>query len=707
MPVQLDTPAQYIKGVGPRRAQMLAKVGIETVEDLLKYRPFRYEDRTDLKRIGQLESGVEAVIQGEVTFAGEISTFRKHVRMFEIALADDSGSIPVKFFHQPYLSKVISQGQQIIVYGVPRSDKYSRGLAFINPEFEVLVSGVDSTIHTGRIVPIYRRVEKLTARNLRQIIFNLLDNLADLLDDPLPDRILTAYKFPDRSRAFRLLHFPVCPEGRDQKSFLQEIHSGESPVHKRFVFEEFFLFQLGLQIVRRKREFISKQRRVKINDTIRKRIKQILPFHPTGAQKKVLKEIVEDLSGEKVMNRLLQGDVGSGKTIVAIQAFIAVAENGYQTALMAPTEILAEQHFRSIADFLRDTPYRISFLSGNIRGRQRKAILEKTRAGEVDLLVGTHALIQEGVEFQDLAFVIIDEQHRFGVLQRSQLMEKGGRPDTLVMTATPIPRSLALTVYGDLDVSWLDEMPPGRIPIRTVLKTEKSRSEVYRILRQELEKGRQAYIVYPLIEESEKLDLRAATEMSTHLQADVLPEFQVGLMHGRLDAAEKDELMERFLARKVDVLVSTTVIEVGIDVPNATLMVVENSERFGLSQLHQLRGRIGRGSHESLCILMIDRVKSRGAYERLDIMRRTNDGFQIAERDLEIRGPGEFVGTRQSGLPDFQFGNIVRDRKILELARQEAGKFLKELVRSEADPSREISQLADEWQRHYGLFEIG
>jgi ATP-dependent DNA helicase RecG len=374
---------------------------------------------------------------------------------------------------------------------------------------------------------------------------------------------------------------------------------------------------------------------------------------------------------------------------------------------MAPTEILAEQHLRSIQALLREAPYRISYLSNKVKGSQRKAILKTVQSGKVDLLVGTHALIQEGVKFRDLGFVVIDEQHRFGVLQRSQLMEKGGRPDTLVMTATPIPRSLALTVYGDLDVSLLDEMPPGRMPIQTVLKTEKSRSEVYSVLRNELEKGRQAYVVYPLIEESEKLDLRAATEMSRHLQKEVLPNRQVGLMHGRLGSEEKDELMERFVKGEVDVLVSTTVIEVGIDVPNATLMVIENAERFGLSQLHQLRGRIGRGSHESICILMVDRVKSREAYERLDIMRRTSDGFKIAERDLEIRGPGEFVGTRQSGLPDFRFGNIVRDRKLLELARQEADRFIKSLIRSSTDPRREILRIADEWRSHYGLYEVG
>lgn len=686
---------------------MLEQAGINTAEDLLKYRPFRYEDRTEFRQIRQLKPGSEVVIQGEISYAGEFSTPRKRVKIFEIVVVDASGSIPVKFFNQPYLSKILSKGQQVILFGIPRIDSYSHGLAFVNPEYEILLPGSDLTIHTGRIVPIYRRVGKLTTRSLRQIIFNLLQNLGDQFDDPFPAQVLKKFGFPERSKAFWWIHFPVCPVGNELKSFLQDLLSWRTPAQRRLVFEEFFFFQLGLQIVRRKREFVPKPREIKVGDSIRERIKQILPFHPTEAQKKVLKEIIDDLCGNKVMNRLLQGDVGSGKTVVAIQAFITVAENGYQTALMAPTEILAEQHYRNIRGLLKETPYRIAYLSNKVKGRERKETLARTSSGEVDMIIGTHALIQESVTFKNLGFVIIDEQHRFGVLQRSQLIDKGGRPDTLVMTATPIPRSLALTVYGDLDVSLIDELPPGRVPIRTVLKTEKSRGEVYSVLREELEKGRQAFIVYPLIEESEKLDLRAATEMSEHLQKNVFPDRRIGLIHGRLNSIEKDVLMDRFLAGEVDILVCTTVIEVGIDVPNSTVMLVEHAERFGLSQLHQLRGRIGRGNHESVCILMVDRVKSREAYERLDIMRRTSDGFKIAERDLEIRGPGEFLGTRQSGLPDFRFGNIVRDRKILELARQEADRFLKNLIRASEDPRREIARVAREWKQRYGLYEVG
>jgi ATP-dependent DNA helicase RecG len=473
------------------------------------------------------------------------------------------------------------------------------------------------------------------------------------------------------------------------------------------MFEEFFFFQVGLQIIRTKRRFVPKALRPKLNDKISQRVRSILPFRPTQAQERVLKEIVEDLCSQRTMNRLLQGDVGSGKTIVAIQAIVLVIENGYQAALMAPTELLAEQHYRNVLNYFKETPYEIAILTSKVQGRERARILGRMESGEVDLIVGTHALIQQGVRFKTLGFVVIDEQHRFGVVQRSQLMAKGSRPDTLVMTATPIPRSLALTVYGDLDLSVLDELPPGRVAVKTVLKTERSRMEVYSVLRQRLKQGHQIYIVYPLVEESEKVDLRAASEMSEHLQKEVFPTYRVGLMHGQLPSSEKEELMSSFRKRQVHILVSTTVIEVGIDVPNASVIVVEHAERFGLSQLHQLRGRIGRGTHPSLCILLVDRVKSKEAYKRLDIMRRSNDGFVIAEKDLEIRGPGEFAGTRQSGIPDFRFGNIVRDRKFLELARWEAEGYLRERLGTGQDDREELALLANKWKSRYGLFEVG
>ncbi|MFQ5928424.1 MAG: ATP-dependent DNA helicase RecG [Acidobacteriota bacterium] len=708
MSVKLETPVQYIKGVGPKRAEMFSRVGIHTAEDLLKYKPFRYEDRTNFRRIKELKPEEEAVIQGKVAVTGGYTTPMKKMKIFEVLVTDDSGSLQVKFFNQPYLDKVFRKGQTVILYGVPRVDNFSLGISMVSPEFEIIERGSNGKVHTGRIVPIYRRVGQLSTRMLRQIIFQLLDDLPERVEDPLPPSVLRKYKFPDRRLAFQEVHFPSPRTRLSKNIYLKKLESSQTAAHQRFIFEEFFLFQLGLHVTKKQRQIVPKKRVIRIKEKIREVIKSILPFHPTSAQKRVLKEIVDDLCGPKVMNRLLQGDVGSGKTIVALQAMIVVIENGCQAVLMAPTEILAEQHYNNIRQYLSETRYQLAFLTSRVKGKERESVLTQIDSGEIDILVGTHALIQEGVDFKSLGLVVIDEQHRFGVLQRSQLMEKGDRPETLVMTATPIPRSLALTLYGDLDLSVLDEMPPGRQPVRTLVKTEKSRQEVYRAVGRELEKGRQAFVVYPLIEESEKVDLRAATEMAEHLQKDVFPDYSVGLLHGRLKADEKETLMWRFKAGEIDVLVSTTVIEVGIDVPNATLTVIEHAERFGLSQLHQLRGRIGRGKHPGLCILMTEGTRSREAYQRLNIMRKTNDGFKIAEKDLEIRGPGEFVGTRQSGIPEFLFGNIVRDRKQLELARQEAEKYLSQCLESASQPPQQVlSEFAQWWKERYGLYNVG
>ena len=708
MPIELDTLIQFAKGVGPRRAEILSQAGIRKAEDLLKYKPFRYEDRTNFKRISELKAEEPSVIQGRISVTGHYTTPMKKVRIFEMMVSDGFASFPVKFFNQPYLERVFRKGQQVILYGVPRVDNYSRGLSMINPEYEMIGSNSESMVHTGRIVPVYRRIGLLPPRALRQIIFQLLGSLVPGLDDLLPPPLSDKYGFPDRKTAFQQIHFPTFPPGKKKDQWLKELECHQTAAQRRFVFEEFFFFQLGLQVIKKQRQVLEKKRVIKTSQHLRQVIKAILPFHPTAAQKRVLKEIVDDLRSPKVMNRLLQGDVGSGKTIVALQSIVVVMENGYQAALMAPTEILAEQHYQTIRQYLGTMSCTPVFLTSSVTGKARKKILIQIEKGEIDLVVGTHALIQQGVKFKDLALIVIDEQHRFGVMQRSQLMEKGNRPDTLVMTATPIPRSLALTVYGDLDLSIIDEMPPGRRPIQTLVETEKNRGKVYDTLHRELQKGRQVYVVYPLIEESQKIDLRAATEMATHLQDDVFPEYAVGLMHGRLPPEQKEDLMRRFKAGHVLILVSTTVIEVGIDIPNATLMVVEHADRFGLSQLHQLRGRIGRGRHSSLCILMTEGTRSQGAYQRLDIMRKTNDGFKIAEKDLEIRGPGEFVGTRQSGLPEFLFGNIVRDRKLLESARLEAENHLSHYLKSSDQPERQLmAQVAAMWKERYGLYQVG
>lgn len=688
---------------------MLARAGIHTAEDLLRYKPFRYEDRTNFRQIRELKADEEAVVQAEVAVTGRYTTSMKRMQIFEMLVKDDSGNLAVKFFNQPYLERVFRKGQTVILYGTPRADSFSRGISMISPEYEILEGAADLKIHTGRIVPIYRRIGQITTRSLRQVIFQLLNELPDELQEPLPDRIRKKYQFPDRRAAFQEIHFPSPPEGASRDRFLEQLLKAQAPAHQRFIFEEFFLFQFGLLIVRQQRKVLPKARRIQVNDGIRQAIKRVLPFRPTQAQKRVLREIVDDLCSPKIMNRLLQGDVGSGKTIVALQAMIVVIENQYQAALMAPTEILAEQHYRNISGYLKDSRWQVALFTSQIKGKKRKTLLSQIQSGEINVIIGTHTLIQGGVDFKALGIVVIDEQHRFGVIQRSQLVEKGDQPETLVMTATPIPRSLALTVYGDLELSVLDEMPPGRQPVKTVVKAEKSRPEVYDVIRRELKKGRQAFVIYPLIEESEKVDLRAATKMSEHLQEKVFPDFRIGLLHGRLKAEEKEELMNTFRSGKIHLLVATTVVEVGIDIPNATVMVVEHAERFGLSQLHQLRGRIGRGADPGLCILMTEGVRSRNAFERLDIMRKTSDGFEIAEKDLEIRGPGEFVGTRQSGIPEFMFGNIVRDRKLLELARQDAESYLKECLKGRPgqSPQQILAEVASWWKERYGLYTVG
>jgi ATP-dependent DNA helicase RecG len=708
MPVTLETPVQEIKGVGPRRAEMLAGANIHTVEDFLKYKPIRYEDRTNLRPIGEIEADRVVVIEGQVSITGRYTTPMKRMRIFEMVVKDDSGSVKAKFFNQPYLSQVFQRGRTVILYGIPRVDEYSQGISMINPEYEILAGGSDEKVHSGRIAPIYRKIGRLTTRTLRQFIFHLLADLPDQLDEPLPTSVVRQYQFPDRKSALEEIHFPSAATGVSKEAYLKELGLNQTLAQQRFIFEEFYLFQLGLQLIKKKREIRSKKRCIRMGKSVQARVRSILPFQPTSAQARVLKEIGDDLCSSRVMNRLLQGDVGSGKTIVALQAMVIAVENGFQTALMAPTEILAEQHYHTVCQLLSGTGYRISFLTSSVKGKRRESVLGHIQSGKTDLIVGTHALIQKGVQFKKLGLVVIDEQHRFGVLQRSKLISKGDLPETLVMTATPIPRSLALTLYGDLDVSVLDEMPPGRQPVQTIVMGERNREEVYALVHQELNEGRQAFVVYPLIEESEKVDLRAAAAMAKHLQKEVFPDAAVMLMHGRLKVEEKGQLMRRFRAGEIQVLVSTTVIEVGIDIPGATLMVIEHAERFGLSQLHQLRGRIGRGQHPGLCILMTEDLRSQEAEERINILCQTQDGFKIAEKDLEIRGPGEFLGTRQSGIPEFLFANIVRDRKLLELARREAKRYLRHYLKSSArSPQEEFSWLDKWWRQRYGLYHVG
>ncbi len=670
--IQIDTPVQNLSGVGPKRSQMFAQAGIYTVEDLLKTLPFRYEDRTHFCPISELKLEQAVVVRGRVVATAQHTTPRKRIRVFQLTISDGSGELQIGFFRQAYLGRVFRKEQIVVLYGIPRRDYSGSGLTLMNPEFEILEGGSEASLHSGRIVPIYRKVGKMSTRILRQMVFRSLNQLPLQLEDLLPSFILSKHKFPTRSEAFQEIHFPNAVPGMSMETQLSYLASRRTPSHERLIFEEFFFLQLGLQIKRAQYRRESKKRVIQVGPEIREAAGAIFPFQPTSAQDRVFEEIANDLSGPKTMNRLLQGDVGSGKTMVALQAMIVMIKNGYQTVLMVPTEILAEQHHSTLVHYLRHTSCRVALLTGSVRGKERQSLLHQIRSGEVDLVIGTHAVIQRDVHFNHLGLVVIDEQQRFGVIQRSKLVEKGSRPERLVMTATPIPRSLALTLYGDLDVSVLDELPPGRKPSRTIVKTEEGRSEAYSIVDRELKKGRQAFVVYPLIEESEQLDLRGASAMAEHFQSEVFPNYNIGLVHGRLKFDQRERLMHRFQVGELHLLVATTVIEVGVDIPNASVMLIEHADRFGLSQLHQLRGRVSRGEFPGTCILMTVESCSPEAHQRLDIMCKSTDGFEIAEKDLEIRGPGELIGTRQSGLPGFWFADIVRDHKLLESAREEA-----------------------------------
>ncbi|MBI2821120.1 MAG: ATP-dependent DNA helicase RecG [Acidobacteria bacterium] len=703
MAIRLDTPIQFVKGVGPRRAADLSKEGIATAEDFLLYLPFRYEDRSRFRKMSDLREGETAVVFGRVALGGVYHTPRQGMAIFEAVIRDESASLILKFFNQPFLKNVIRQGEWVVAYGQARHDPFKPGrLSMHNPEFEVIDNPEGPQAHVGRITPIYRRIGTLSGKVIRQIAWDLVQQLQEKFPSWLPAAVEAGHGWPDRNSAIGALHRPSPEYASEEK--LRDLNESRSPFHTRLIFEEFFLFQIGLFLARQRKKQRVKERTLTITGPIRERLKSMLPFHPTAAQKRVLREIVQDLQSSHPMNRLLQGDVGSGKTIVAAQAALVAIDNAWQVAVMAPTEILVEQHYQTFKKLFDPLGVRTAMLSRGTPKRDRVEIRRGLEGGSIHLLLGTHALIQEGVQFANLGFVIIDEQHRFGVMQRSALMEKGENVDTLIMTATPIPRSLAMTVYGDLDVSVIDQLPPGRKPVRTILKAEANREEVYQLVERQVAAGRQAYIVYPLIEESEKVSLRAVKEMSEELRGR-FPHLSIGVLHGRLKPGAKEELMARFSAGEIHLLAATTVIEVGIDVPNASVMVIEHAERFGLSQLHQLRGRVGRGAKESVCVLLVDRVGSEDAWERLQIMKRSQDGFLIAEKDLEIRGPGEFAGKRQSGAPLFRHGNLLRDVKIMQLARREAAAYLQRL--SDAEKNRYIAEVSRIWKTQFRLTRVG
>ena len=697
--MDLQAPVQFVKGVGPQRAAGLEKAGVRTTEDLLLRFPLRYEDRRSFTRVADLRPGMRVAVSGEIVVAG----LRRARRMtlYEIRLDDGSGRLKVLWFNQPFLRDVLEKGRRVALYGPVEPDSPgSRLLAMRSPQYEVLDESDTPGVHTGRIVPVYEKLGPLTAKPLRRVLTGLAEKVPPDLADPLPPEIRDRLAVVSRAEALRRVHLPAEDEDLDL------LNRFRGPGHLRLILEELFLFQLGLARRRHDLREERKGRAFEVTDRTREVVKQVLPFPLTGAQKRVLREIADDLRSEHPMNRLVQGDVGSGKTLVALLAMIIALENGYQAAFMAPTEILAEQHFLTFRRLLARCPYETRLLTSAVKGRERKEVLGRVASGEARIVIGTHALIQQGVAFSRLGLAVVDEQHRVGVLQREDLRKKGYDVDVLVMTATPIPRTLALTAYGDLDVSVVDEKPPGRTPIRTVVRPASARREVIRLVRGEVEAGRQAYVVYPLVEESEKLeDVRAATEAAEEWRA-ALPGASVGLLHGRMRSAEKEETMAAFAAGALQVLVATTVIEVGVDVPNATVMVIEHAERFGLAQLHQLRGRVGRGPGASTCVLLAHGRLSEVARARVDVMAATEDGFLIAEKDLAIRGPGDFFGTRQWGMPSFRVAHLVRDRDLLEPARREAFRLVAE--RGAALPAPLPAFLEEGgWERRFGLARVG
>ncbi len=734
-----STPVQFVKGIGPRLAEVLAAKGIATVDDLLHYLPFRYEDRLNPRSVAELRAGEMATVIAEVRNSGLFRTRRMPI--FQLTVGQGRNKLKCLWFNAAYLEGRFQPGQMLALYGKVEADRDGQ-LQIMQPQFEILgdineEGGADeaekkaaASLEIGRIVPIYESTGqgKLTPRWFRRIIRWTLENLTPDLPDPIPTAVRAHLSLASVREALFKVHWPEAGES------FSDLQASRTPAHIRMIFDELFFIEIGLELKRREQK-AQTGIAFHLNDGVREAIKKILPFHPTAAQKRVLKEIATDMQTPSPMRRLLQGDVGSGKTIVAFQAAIIAIENGYQVALMAPTEILAQQHYFSARQILERAGYRIVLLTGSLEQDRKRDVRRHIAQGNAQLVIGTHALIQDRVEFEDLGLVVVDEQHRFGVLQRLKLMKKsdesrvvtglrpvlpGGdarpstnardpEPDVLVMTATPIPRTLALTLYGDLDVSVLDELPPGRTPVVTRSVPDERAPEVWDFVRNQVSAGHQAYVVYPVIEENEERELKAAQQMHRQLREKIFPSIHVGLLHGRLDSGEKERIMREFQQGKIEILVATAVIEVGVDVPNATVMVIEHADRFGLAQLHQLRGRIGRGAAKSYCVLMRGAKVSEEGERRLDAMVRSNDGFQIAELDLELRGPGEFFGTKQAGIPNFRVANIIRDRELLEAAKREAAFVIAgpnaEISKAEID--RALREMRSRWALSYGLVEVG
>lgn len=668
----LSTPIEKIRGVGPRVSQQLAKMGILTVEDALYTLPYRYEDRRQIRKIAQLRDGKREVFSAEILVAGETQTSRNRKKLFEVVVGDGTGQIQLKWFHyrRDWMKHRYVVGQRLLVVGDVKRFGVIREIH--HPDIELLAhnGAIDDHIaadplNFGRILPVYPLTEGLHQKSIRKIWKEIVDLYAEYAVSPLPSEILQRHGLLPLAEALRQVHWP------NNKTNVSELEAGSDAARRTLVFDEFFFLELGLALKRRG-VVLEKGIPFKVTHRYTKPLAALLPYRLTEAQRRVLGEIKQDLMAPHPMHRLVQGDVGCGKTIVALMAALVAIENDTQVAVVAPTEILAEQHYLQFHAWLEALGLRAALLSGSLSAKEKRLILEQLRAGDIHLIVGTHAVLQDGVDFKRLGLGIIDEQHRFGVRQRGVLRKKGENPHILVMTATPIPRTLSLTLFGDLALSVIDELPPGRTPVRTRIVPESARTRAYAFIKDELAQGRQAYIVYPLVEESEKSDLLAASEGAEYLQRQIFPEANVALLHGRMKPEEKESIMAAFKDQRFDILVATTVIEVGIDIANASVIMIEHAERFGLAQLHQLRGRVGRGAAVSNCLLVRSARCSEEGMRRLQVMCETTDGFRIAEADLEIRGPGEFLGTRQSGLPDFRVANLLRDGLLLEKARQEA-----------------------------------
>lgn len=673
----LETGMQFIKGVGPKLSELLARRGVRNVEDALYLLPHRYEDRRDVCPIGRLKPGTTEVFSGKVVSA-DVMTTKGGRRFFEAVVADDSGSVTLKWFNSnvTFMKRTWTIGRKGLFTGEVSQFGYQREVH--HPDVEWLSEGQSvqelldtDPVNFGRIVPVYPLTEGLSQKVMRRVMKEVVDRFVPCIRELIPPRLLSPLNLPSLGDSLRVVHLPPA------EMEPEELNEGRTPYHRALAFDEFFFWEIGLALKKRGvllEEGISFQ----VNHRYTRQLAKLLPFELTGAQRRVLSEIKEDMMSPHPMHRLVQGDVGSGKTLVALMAALVAVENGYQVAIMAPTEILAEQHWHTMHRWCAELGIETVLITAGMKGKRKSEALARISDGTAQIVIGTHAVIQDKIDFARLGLGIIDEQHRFGVLQRGILKKKGANPDILVMTATPIPRTLAMTLFGDLSLSVIDELPPGRTPVETKTAFESRRSEVYSMVRSEVAKGHQAYIIYPLVEETEKSDLRAATQMAEHLDREVFADLRVGLLHGRMTPEEKESVMAAFKARDIDILVSTTVIEVGIDVPNATLMVIEHAERFGLSQLHQLRGRVGRGKATSRCILLTPGRLSEDGEKRLRVMESTNDGFKIAEADLEIRGPGDFLGTRQSGMPDFRVANILRDGALLDEARNAAETLLRD-----------------------------